>query len=275
MWFIGDSVEAEKLLNQMKESGRLPHAFIFFGPRESGKGEVARRWAASFFCESKGSAACENCPSCRQVFSGSHPDVMFLSKTPGKKNIGIDEIRGTPPALSGGIRRFQLAPLGLYKFWVIEEAETLSLPAQQALLKTLEEPPPGGILILVSTSLFFFLPTVRSRCCQISFPKDASVPTAPHPFAARAISILNEGNEPALLALSQELSARKDREGALEFLRQISGEFRGSLPRLAAVEASRRQIQRNVHVGLALDVLFLTLLDENTIHHDSALLRQR
>jgi DNA polymerase-3 subunit delta' len=141
---------------------RLPHALLFSGPAGIGKSLVARLLAARVACAAK-SAPCGACAACAQVAAETHPDLEWLSVASGKKEIGVDQARR--------LKRFvQMQSVSAArKMAIIDDAERLSIAAQNALLKTLEEPPGAALLVLVTSTPGSLLPTVRSRCRVIVF----------------------------------------------------------------------------------------------------------
>ncbi len=147
---------------------RLPHALLFAGPEGVGKRSLALALVASLQCEGAGDDACGDCSACRQLQAGTHPDFQLVQLATGKKEIGIDRIRE--------LKRFmQLQPVrGKTKVGVINDAHLLTVAAQNALLKVLEEPPARSFLFLISGSPDALLATVRSRCQRLQF---APLPT--------------------------------------------------------------------------------------------------
>ena len=157
-------------LRQAAARERLAHGLLFAGPDGVGKRAVAQALAAWLQCRARGpDDACGRCDACRQVAAGTHPDVLTIAVPSGKQEIGIDRIRE--------LKRFaSLQPAqGRAKVAIIDEAPALTVPAQNALLKTLEEPPPRSFVILVAASPDALLPTVRSRCRRLRF---GPLPTA-------------------------------------------------------------------------------------------------
>lgn len=139
----------------------LSHFYIFSGTTDLGKGTLAQHFAASVLCrnftDGKGVLPCGACPNCQQIQKGIHSDVSQLEVAAGKKNISIEQIRDF-------IRLMNLGSFaGSYKIGIIKEAESLSLEAANALLKTLEEPKPGVIIILLTSMLEQLPATVISR----------------------------------------------------------------------------------------------------------------
>ena len=138
--------------------GKVSHAYIFSGLKGSGKSLIARSLAKALECEGGISGnSCGGCKSCRVFESGNHPDVFYVS--PQGKSIGVDDIRDLV------IKNMQTKPYQYrYKVFIIDSAHTMTVQAQNALLKTIEEPAPYGVFLLLSEGLGFFLPTVLSRC---------------------------------------------------------------------------------------------------------------
>jgi DNA polymerase-3 subunit delta' len=136
---------------------------LFTGPAGIGKSRAALVLAAHAACTSKTSRPCGECPPCRQVVAATHPDLQILALARGKKEIGVD--------LARSLKHFvQLRSVSARrKMAIVDDADRLSIAAQNALLKTLEEPPGHALLILVSASPGALLSTVRSRCQRVVF----------------------------------------------------------------------------------------------------------
>ncbi len=154
---LGHGARLAELRRALAED-RLPHALLFTGKRGVGKRRVADALAAARLCEAGGDDACGACGSCRAVAHGNHADVEVVVREPGKRDVGIEQVR----VLSE--RLFRKGYGGRGKVAIVDDADRLTTQAQNAFLKTLEEPPPGTTLVLVSSNAERLLPTVRSRC---------------------------------------------------------------------------------------------------------------
>jgi DNA polymerase-3 subunit delta' len=149
------------LLARTVREGRPAHAYLFTGSDGIGKKLVALKFACLLNCDRPGEDPEGNCRTCRRIISENHPDVTI--ERPEKGMIRIDRIRDLQAF-------FKYAPVeGRYRVTIIDDAHLMNRSAQNALLKTLEEPPPGRILILVSAKPSLLLPTVRSRSRRIRF----------------------------------------------------------------------------------------------------------
>jgi len=154
--------KARKLLGRTLAGRRLPHGFLFKGPDGVGKRMYARGIAAALNCKVTGpQQACCECPSCKKLLAGSHPD--FTVVRPDKGAIKIDQIRGLIKAVS--YPPYESA----MRVVVLEDVHTMRREAANSLLKTLEEPPAGNLLILTADSSWEILPTLTSRCQVVPF----------------------------------------------------------------------------------------------------------
>lgn len=152
--------DAANALQRSVTDGRSYHAWLFTGPRGTGKTSAARILARALNCESRdGSEPCGSCGSCLQISAGSSLDVVELDAA---SNNGVDAVRDIVSAASIG------SP-GRRKVFVLDEAHMLTTQASNALLKTLEDPPEHVVFILATTDPQKLLPTVKSRCVQLSF----------------------------------------------------------------------------------------------------------
>lgn len=155
----------EQIIRHLREaiiSGKVSHAYIFSGEDGAGKNLLADAFAMSLQCEDRKDPAdaCGKCRSCIQAASGNHPDIIRV--THEKASIGVDDVR---IQINNDI---QVKPYSSpYKIYIIDEAEKLTEAAQNALLKTIEEPPGYAVIILLTNNLNALLPTILSRCITL------------------------------------------------------------------------------------------------------------
>lgn len=153
---IGHQKQKE-ILRKIAESKNIPHALLFSGPEKTGKKMVALEFIKSIFCEKM----CGNCYSCRTIESNNFPDLMILSPVEG--NLEIEQVRDLQNRLS--LKSYNNS----LKVGIINDAHLMRKDAQNALLKTLEEPKGDTLLILITAYPELLLPTIRSRVQQIKF----------------------------------------------------------------------------------------------------------
>jgi DNA polymerase-3 subunit delta' len=155
-WPIVGHEWAVGLLRQAIAGRRLSHAYLITGPAQVGKTTLAKTFAQALCCERASGIPCGACRTCRRVIQGRYPDVQTI--VADKNAIQIDQVRALQSDAA-------LSPLeSRYKVFIVREIERATLPAANALLKTLEEPPPQVILLLTSARTDQVLPTVVSRC---------------------------------------------------------------------------------------------------------------
>lgn len=159
-----DVVGHKDIIQYMKhavEQKKLSHAYILNGQRGSGKKLLARLFAMTLQCESGQSDPCGVCRSCVQAKSGNQPDIITLVHEK-PTSISVDEIR---EQLNGDIL---IKPYSSpYKIYIVPEADLMTVQAQNALLKTLEEPPEYAVIFLLTENADSLLPTIRSRCVML------------------------------------------------------------------------------------------------------------
>ena len=147
------------LVSQLKtaaSSGKVSHAYLFIGGAGAGKRLIANTFAKALQCESGANALCGHCRSCQAFDNGNHPDIIYVRGE--KKNIVVDEIREQI------LETVDLKPYHYQKkIYIIEKADTMNTQAQNALLKTLEEPPAYAVFLLLAERAEAFLPTILSR----------------------------------------------------------------------------------------------------------------
>ena len=190
------------------------HAYLFQGEEGVGKEALARTFAAGLQCQSESAdKPCKECVSCRLMESGNQPDVIWVTRE--KASLGVDEIR-EQLCNTMDIKPFS-SP---YKIYLVPEAEKMTEAAQNALLKTIEEPPEYGIVILMTSNISALLPTIQSRCLTMEFrplstavvesyvKEHCQVPD----YQARASAAFAQGNlgKAMRYAKSEDFIERKD-----------------------------------------------------------------
>ena len=142
-------------------TGRISHAYILSGEAGMGRKSLANAFALSLLCEKGLPDPCMECHACKQVLSGNHPDLIYVTHEK-PASIGVDDIR---KQINDTI---QVRPYSsYYKIYIVDEAEKMTAQAQNALLKTIEEPPSYAVILLLTTNPDAFLPTILSRCVQL------------------------------------------------------------------------------------------------------------
>ncbi len=158
---VGQEYIVRSVQNALKE-GKVGHAYLFCGPRGTGKTTMARLLAKAVNCEDVEHAPCEHCANCLAASANNHPDIVEINAA---NETHVEDIRGL-------IERARLSPMmGRYKVYIIDEVHQLSSSAASALLKTLEEPPEHVIFILATTDPQKLLNTIISRCQRFDFSK--------------------------------------------------------------------------------------------------------
>ena len=158
---IGHEQIIEHLQNAIKMD-KISHAYILNGPDKSGKKMLAEAFAQTLQCEQHGIEPCMECHSCKQAVNHNQPDIIYV--THEKPNtLSVADIR------SQLVNDVDVKPYSSrYKIYIVDEAEKMNQQAQNALLKTIEEPPAYAVIILLTTNADAFLPTILSRCVVLN-----------------------------------------------------------------------------------------------------------
>lgn len=159
-----DVVGHKDIINYIRNAvteNKVSHAYILNGERGSGKKMLANLFATTLLCEEQGPDPCNKCHSCHQAESGNHPDIIRV--THEKPNtISVDDIRRQVN------EDIQIKPYqGPYKIYIIAEADLMTVQAQNALLKAIEEPPAYAVIFLLTENAEALLPTITSRCVML------------------------------------------------------------------------------------------------------------
>lgn len=223
-----DIVGQEQLKEHLENAVRLnkvSHAYIINGERNAGKEFAAKIFAMALQCEDRqDTEPCQECHSCKQALSGNHPDIIFIThEKPG--TIGVEDIRRQINS-DVVIKPYS----GPKKIYIISEGEKMTVQAQNALLKTLEEPPEYAVILILTTNVDVLLPTILSRCVVLNMKpvRDAQIKkflmdTMEIPdYKADICAAFARGNvgKARLLAKSEEFD--KIKEEAITLLKYIN-----------------------------------------------------
>lgn len=205
------------------ENDQVSHAYILNGERGAGKKLLANLFAATLLCEKGGPDPCNNCHSCRQAESGNHPDIIRV--THEKPNsISVDDIREQVNNTIM-IKPYQ----GPYKVYIIDHADMMTPQAQNALLKTIEEPPQYAVIMLLVENAEILLPTINSRCVmlRLRYIKDVLIKKylmenlkVPD-YKADLCTAFAQGNMGHAIMLANSEHFNEIREEAVQMLRNI------------------------------------------------------
>jgi len=169
-----------KTLKNALATGKIAHAYLFAGPRGTGKTTMAKLFAKGLNCEEGIGHQCLECKNCKAILEGNHPDVVEVDAA---SNNGVEQVR----ELIENVRYSTI--LGRYKVYIIDEVHMMSASAFNALLKTLEEPPANVIFILATTEPYKIIPTILSRCQRYDFSK-----LSDEEIKGRLIEVMNSEN---------------------------------------------------------------------------------
>lgn len=158
---IGQEQLKEHIQNAIA-SNKVSHAYIINGERNAGKEFIARIFAMTLQCEKGGTEPCNECHSCKQALSHNQPDIIYISHEK-PNSIGVEDIRGQINN-DIGIKPYS-SPRKIY---IMNEGEKMTPQAQNALLKTLEEPPEYAVILILTDNVEALLPTIISRCVVLN-----------------------------------------------------------------------------------------------------------
>ena len=213
-----------KYISSAVENNRVSHAYILNGERGSGKKMLANLFAMTLLCETGDNEPCGKCHSCKQAESGNHPDIIRV--THEKPNsISVDDIR-TQVNNTVDIKPYQ----GPYKVYIIPQADMMTPQAQNAILKTIEEPPSYAVFLLLTENAETLLPTINSRCVMLKLRnikdtlikkylmENLEIPD----YKADMCTAFAQGNMGRAIMLANSDHFNEIREEAVELLKHIS-----------------------------------------------------
>ncbi len=223
---VGQEYIVQSIKNAIHEN-KVGHAYLFCGPRGTGKTTMARLLAKSVNCTNPLEAPCEHCDNCIAANNGTHPDIIEINAA---NETHVEDIRDL-------IERSRLAPMqGKHKVYIIDEVHQLSSAASSALLKTLEEPPENVIFILATTDPQKLLPTIISRCQRYDFTKVKTEQIRDHLLniaekenitmeknAAMMIAVLSDGGMRDALSIMDQCASYTSDNITVEAIDRIYG----------------------------------------------------
>ena len=244
-----------RVIDYLQESiraGRVSHAYIFDGPEGIGKMLTARVFAGALLCREGGDEPCGRCISCMQMDGGNQPDVAYV--THEKAIISVGDIR---------TQLCNVVPVkpmvGPYRIFIVDDADKMNEEAQNALLKTLEEPPSYAVIILLTTNANELLPTIRSRAVLLSMlpvPEDEltswlmgreQLPD----YRARMIAGYSGGSPGVALACARSDEFQKQRDTVVSMLKAVPAMREDRMAQFAKEFAGAKETQES-ELGLIL-----------------------
>ena len=164
MYRYSEALCQERIINYLKKirsTKSISHAYIIQDEFSENAKTIAYAFAMSLHCQKGGVEACYNCHACKQILKNNHPDLIYV-EAQNQKSISVGDIR---EKVNDTV---EIKPYSsLYKVYIIDKADSMTVQAQNALLKTMEEPPEYAVIILIAQSLDRFLPTIKSRCIKL------------------------------------------------------------------------------------------------------------
>lgn len=164
MYTFNDIIGHEEIIKHLQSAinkNKISHAYIIDGEKGMGKKLIANTFAKTMQCKLQGDTPCNTCVSCLTFNSGNHPDIIYVKPTK-KTGIGVNDIREQIN------KDINIKPYHYpYKIYIVDNAHLMTEQAQNALLKTIEEPPSYVVIILLSNNINHFLPTILSRCVNL------------------------------------------------------------------------------------------------------------
>ena len=213
-----------KYISSAVENNRVSHAYILNGERGSGKKMLANLFAMTLLCETGDNEPCGKCHSCKQAESGNHPDIIRV--THEKPNsISVDDIR-TQVNNTVDIKPYQ----GPYKVYIIPQADMMTPQAQNAILKTIEEPPSYAVFLLLTENAETLLPTINSRCVMLKLRNSKDTLIKKYlmenleipDYKADMCTAFAQGNMGRAIMLANSDHFNEIREEAVQLLKHIS-----------------------------------------------------
>jgi DNA polymerase-3 subunit delta' len=248
------------------QAGKVSHAYIFHGEEGMGKKTLAAAFAKTLQCEEGKNISCNDCKSCMQADSNNHPDIIRV--THEKVSIGVEDIR---LQVNSDI---QVKPYNSrYKIYIIDSADRLTEAAQNALLKTIEEPPEYAIILLLVSNINLILPTILSRCVQLNLKpvnkqviKDFLMEKHQVPdYMAEVAANFSGGNVGKAINYASSEEFERMKEDVLHILKYIDEmELNEVISGLKTITAGKASIEDNIDLMILWyrDVLMLKATED-------------
>lgn len=222
-----DIIGHEKIITHLQNAigmDKISHAYIINGPDKSGKKMLAEAFAMALQCEKGGREGCMECRSCKQALNHNQPDIIsVLHEKPN--TISVDDIRSQ---INNDI---VIKPYSSkYKIYIVDEAEKMNVQAQNALLKTIEEPPAYAVILLLTANADSFLPTILSRCVTLNVKavpderikkylmKEFLIPD----YQAEVCAAFAQGNVGKAILLASSADFNELKESVLQLMKRLS-----------------------------------------------------
>lgn len=265
--FSEEQKTAAKVLKHALERDELAHAYLMEGPKGTGKAQAAVLLAQTLLCGNKRNGEpCYSCRNCRRVVSGNHPDVIRIRPEEGSSTIKKEQIAFLMKEFS-----YRSVESGR-KIYIIEEAEKMTVQAENSLLKFIEEPHPGTLAVLLTDHVHQLLDTIISRCQVLTFMplsrKDVETRLieegAQSGLATIAAALTNDYSEAAALCKNEWFA--KARSLVLQLVEGLLRSPESALPIL--YEQFTPNFDNNQKIEIGLDLLLLWYRDVMSVHLD-------
>lgn len=247
-----------RYIQNVVREDKVSHAYILSGERGTGKRMLAELFARTLLCERGGEEPCNRCPSCKQSESGNNPDIIKVAHE--KPNtITVEDIR---TQINGDI--WMKPYKGAYKIYIMEEAELMTEQAQNALLKTIEEPPRYAVIFLLTENVELLLSTITSRCVMLKLRniKDTLIKkylmeTLKIPdYKAELCTAFAQGNIGRAILLSESDHFNEIKEEAAQLLKYIN-----EMELTELLKAMKRIFNYKLEINDYLDIIMIWYRD--------------
>lgn len=247
-----------KYIQNAAREDKVSHAYIINGDRGSGKKMLSKLFAMTLLCERSDQEPCNECHSCIQAESGNHPDIIMVSHEK-PNSIGVDDIREQVN------NTIDIKPYkGPYKIYIIPQADMMTAQAQNALLKTIEEPPSYAVIMLLTENADMLLPTINSRCVMLKLRNIKDVLIRKYlmerlkvpDYKADICTAFAQGNMGRAIMLAESEHFNEIREEALHLLQHIH-----DMELSEVTEAVSRVSEYKIEITDYLDIIMIWYRD--------------